>query len=413
MRRIAMVLLASVSMPAFGQSVGHVHNSSCNHQWSDNQGELSVGGLDADIEQYSLSNATLPGMTFILNNLGGVGAGSDALRGFQAAAAMWSRILKDPVTIRLDVRFAQLAPNVLGSTGSTTNTVNYTGLALLLAADSKSVWDASAVATLQAGPALAFVSNEPPTAGAIDSRTRFLDNNGTFDNNNIQINTAQVKALGLNPIYAPSNTSLRDGTVSFSNQFVWDFDPTDGITAGSIDFVGVAAHEIGHALGFRSGVDLADNNALPGRAGPGGARGLNNIAWGTVQDLYRYGAFNGEKTLDWSIGGSPCYSINGGANCIAPLSTGSFNGDRRQASHWKDDTLLGGLPIGIMDPTASGPGGTRPLMKISKFDRLAFDVMGYDLAVPEPGTWMMLIAGFGLVGATMRRRRAVEIAQIG
>lgn len=27
-------------------------------------------------------------------------------------------------------------------------------------------------------------------------------------------------------------------------------------------------------------------------------------------------------------------------------------------------------------------------------------------AVPEPGTWAMLIAGFGLVGAQMRRRRS-------
>jgi hypothetical protein len=27
-------------------------------------------------------------------------------------------------------------------------------------------------------------------------------------------------------------------------------------------------------------------------------------------------------------------------------------------------------------------------------------------AIPEPGTWAMLIAGFGLVGATLRRRNA-------
>ncbi len=31
-------------------------------------------------------------------------------------------------------------------------------------------------------------------------------------------------------------------------------------------------------------------------------------------------------------------------------------------------------------------------------------------AVPEPSSWAMLIAGFGLVGATMRRRRTTAIA---
>ena len=31
-------------------------------------------------------------------------------------------------------------------------------------------------------------------------------------------------------------------------------------------------------------------------------------------------------------------------------------------------------------------------------------------AVPEPASWAMLIAGFGLVGASMRRRRAVVVA---
>jgi hypothetical protein len=30
--------------------------------------------------------------------------------------------------------------------------------------------------------------------------------------------------------------------------------------------------------------------------------------------------------------------------------------------------------------------------------------------VPEPGTWLLMVAGFGLVGGTMRRRRAVETA---
>ena len=31
-------------------------------------------------------------------------------------------------------------------------------------------------------------------------------------------------------------------------------------------------------------------------------------------------------------------------------------------------------------------------------------------AVPEPGTWAMLIGGFGMVGAAARRRRSVAVA---
>ena len=37
------------------------------------------------------------------------------------------------------------------------------------------------------------------------------------------------------------------------------------------------------------------------------------------------------------------------------------------------------------------------------------DFIGSAMAVPEPGTWAMLIAGFGLTGATMRRRRQSTI----
>jgi hypothetical protein len=49
-------------------------------------------------------------------------------------------------------------------------------------------------------------------------------------------------------------------------------------------------------------------------------------------------------------------------------------------------------------------------MMISKFDLMAFDTMGYDLGVPEPSSWAMLIAGFGLTGAAMRRRRRTVAA---
>ena len=140
-------------------------------------------------------------------------------------------------------------------------------------------------------------------------------------------------------------------------------------------------------------------------------RGLNNIAWGTVNDLFRYGSFEGGQVLDWSIGGTPCLSINGGGSCVGLLSTGRTNGDGRQASHWKDDALIGGLPLGIMDPTVASASSNVPTLVITERDLIAFDVMGYNVtAVPEPSTWLMMFAGVGALGAVVRRRRPLQAA---
>jgi hypothetical protein len=402
---IAALCCATSAVPAIAQA-GHVHDANCNHQFTENQGTLQANGLNA----VAKSQAGGGGLKFILNNLGGVEEGTDAFKGFTAAAAIFQQYFTDDITIRLDVRFSQLGAGILGSTGSTTNAINFAALKTVLGADAKTVYDQYAVASLQQGATNAFVSNEGgfcvpfnnPACSPINASSRTLDNDNTFDNLNVNINTAQVKALGLAPIYAANNPNGRDGSVSFSNQFQWDFDRSDGIDAGKIDFVGVAAHEIGHALGFRSGVDTADVNI--------GASGLDGIAWGTVHDLFRYKSFNGAQTLDWTIGGEACYSLTQGRNCLALLSTGRNNGDGRQASHWKDDLLTNNL-IGLMDPTATGPGGVRPFQAFTQFDMIAFDAMGYDLAVPEPATWAMMISGFGFVGAAMRRRRvAVSFA---
>jgi hypothetical protein len=37
-------------------------------------------------------------------------------------------------------------------------------------------------------------------------------------------------------------------------------------------------------------------------------------------------------------------------------------------------------------------------------------VGGGEVGVPEPATWAMLITGFGLVGASVRRRRGVVVS---
>jgi hypothetical protein len=40
------------------------------------------------------------------------------------------------------------------------------------------------------------------------------------------------------------------------------------------------------------------------------------------------------------------------------------------------------------------------------------DINGYIRAVPEPGTWALMLLGFGGIGLAMRRRRRPALAQI-
>jgi hypothetical protein len=71
-----------------------------------------------------------------------------------------------------------------------------------------------------------------------------------------------------------------------------------------------------------------------------------------------------------------------------------------------------------------GVSATGNLNAIQTFDgttteihrNLAFDVIGErtagEGAVPEPATWALMLAGFGLAGATLRRRRAYSLVEI-
>lgn len=68
------------------------------------------------------------------------------------------------------------------------------------------------------------------------------------------------------------------------------------------------------------------------------------------------------------------------------------------------DAYAGGKLISTGDPDANGY-----CTKSGNCD-LNFRISGATAAVPEPASWAMMIAGFGFVGGTMRRRHAVAAA---
>lgn len=297
---------------------------------------------------------------------------ADMKAGFQQAANYWSSILSDNITITIDVQTTDSPGIMLASGGSYYYTVDYTNYRSALTADRKSAADYTAVSHLPSGSSISFSTN------STGNQTFYTDNNASANNNSIYVVSPLMKALGFQmPI------DMSDGTLTYNSVLTSDadFDRSNGIDTNKYDFVGVTIHEIGHVLGFYSGADTVDL---------GFASDTSGLLF--AMDLFRYGS---ASELQVGVGGTPYFSIDGGATNLGAFSTGALHGDGSQASHWDELTPS----IGIMDPMVA-PG---ELMNVTPLDLTAFDVIGYDLATaPEPTTLGILALAAPLI---LRRRK--------
>src|SRR5260370_26048862 len=128
------------------------------------------------------------------------------------------------------------------------------------------------------------LANDRTTA---DDNTAVLSGGSAFTTtdpvvgpHNWWVSTAQAKAIGL-----IADNASTDGTFTFGAGFSYDFDPSDGITAGQIDFQGVAMHEISEIMG-----------RLPGL----GDTSINGTPAYLLYDLFRYTAPGARALVDAS-----------------------------------------------------------------------------------------------------------------
>jgi hypothetical protein len=324
----------------------------------------------------------LGAFSVVINPGPALSANAAALAAFNRAATRWDNFIADPIVVTIDADLAALGPSILGAAGAVTLIGPYTLVRDALVQDALDEPDD-------------LVATQLPTA----ANANFFLPTGFDLDGNLQLTKANAKALGFAGLDASFGAS--DGEITFSSQFPFDFDSTNGVTPGTFDFETVAAHEIGHVLGFVSDVDYVDS-----------ALGLNLTADDvrpTTLDLFRFG--------DQLAGGDPAtlaqFStftrslIPGRAEIFDQIlpgfggslevlfATGDTQGDGDQASHWKDD-----LGLGLLDPTL----GASVVSPITANDLRALDLIGFEILVtiPEPGAFALVMVGFGAIAGRRR-----------
>ncbi|MGB8170451.1 MAG: NF038122 family metalloprotease, partial [Chthoniobacteraceae bacterium] len=306
-----------------------------------------------------------------------------ALAAFNRAAQAWEARISDPITVTINADLASLASGIIGSTSAVTIQAGYTTIRDRLVADAAA--DSGDAITASLPTAAQFLATIP---------------SGSTLDGSLLGTKANLKAIGFSNL--DTSFGATDATITFSTNFAFDFDNSDGVTPGFMDFETVATHEIGHALGFISsvdGVNAGDTSIAPYLLD------LYRFANNTADDpgsAAEFAAFTrnlvpGVDAITDQIFGTPSeWRMSTG------LNNGTFSGtDGRQASHWKADELTGEY-IGMMDPTLA----FGVVQALTEADFRSLDLIGYDIVtVPEFSTSTFGIFA-ALAGIALPRRRA-------
>jgi hypothetical protein len=304
------------------------------------------------------------------------GTSLEQMIGFELAGRIWSQFLSDPGIINIHVQMTnQLPSNVIGGgIPGFISQYKFADFYKKLQTDITSSTDQAAYANM-------FTHAKGFHA--------VIEANGSSEQiTAIQgINMTRANAKALN-ILSTTDPKL-DGFILMRNfqnqpiQWSYDFVAANGVPSQSLDFLSTALHEIGHILGFTSGIDDPDWFKLfQGRFQNNQKLDGKKLQFVSVLDMFRYSLTSvntyGEMP-DMSIGGnSRFFSLDGGVTPLARFETSKFTdfgGTGLQASHWQG-------AVGLMAATMRL--GER--LSISNTDLIAMDAIGWDRSsVPTTG----------------------------
>ncbi|MCC6394257.1 MAG: NF038122 family metalloprotease [Bryobacterales bacterium] len=253
----------------------------------------------------------------------------------------------DPITV--NIKFQE--GGGLGSSSTWIGSISYAQFLTAITADRTTANDNTAVASL------------PSQA-----------NNPVNGNANVFLTVANFKALGFSVGATPDGF---DGTITL-NTSIMNL-TRQSIDPSKYDLHAVVQHEIDEVLAIQSALNGSSN----GGPTPTGAV--------SAFDLFRYDQ-NGNRGFSTALSAEAYFSINGGTTRLARFNQ-TAGGD------FSDFYSPGGQTPQVQDAFAT-PGATPNL----GVELTALDILGYDLAAPEPSTAAFLAVGL-LAGVYWKRRR--------
>ncbi len=337
------------------------------------QGALTPEGLLEDVETARAALADSPGAPSATRGAGGLDivfnpngtVPADAVAALAVVEAYIESQFSNDKTVSIDVSFANMNPAVIGVTGNLYVQTPWTQARPALQASMD--FDDQIEAYLPGGTVpVRYSPNGPVTA----------ENRVYFTRGNYRVVVGSIAGTV--------------ASITLNSQFDFDYDASNGISGGATSFVDVMIHEVGHMLGFVSGIDSRTNDI-------------------EVLDLYRFRRGAAEPNNPDSLAAFETtprlavFNAPGADQSNSDIITNEYrmsDGNPYQASHFREVGF--GTPIGIMDPTlAAGETFFPDYFRAS--DLNMFDALGYNYppcdnptidAAPDPVTT-------GCVGETL------------